>query len=128
MAVRGRASSSTPQETVEAMADRSPMDVPVDGQTRSNRVSGLASLMGLATGVTVGAVYGAATVAGRPPWWLASGMLSLAAMLGGNAPMAKLGVTDPRQWDVADWASDVVPHLAFGLVTALVFEAVDEGE
>jgi len=39
-------------------------------------------------------------------------------MLAGNGPMTVLGVTDPRSWGPADWASDVVPHLAYALVAA----------
>jgi hypothetical protein len=37
--------------------------------------------------------------------------------------MAGLGVTNPRSWSTADWVSDVVPHLAYGLVTALTYDA-----
>jgi hypothetical protein len=36
--------------------------------------------------------------------------------------MSLLGVTDPRSWSTTDWASDVVPHLAYGFVTALALE------
>jgi hypothetical protein len=46
------------------------------------------------------------------------------AMLGANVPMAVLGVSDPRRWAATDWASDVVPHLAYGLVTAWAAESV----
>lgn len=34
--------------------------------------------------------------------------------------MTVLGVTDPRSWSVGAWVSDVVPHLAYGAVTAAV--------
>jgi len=37
--------------------------------------------------------------------------------------MAALGVSDPRSWGATDWASDVVPHLAYGLVTAWTADA-----
>jgi len=33
--------------------------------------------------------------------------------------------SDPRSWAAADWASDVVPHLAYGVVTAWVLEGLD---
>lgn len=46
-------------------------------------------------------------------------------MLGANGPMAGLGVTDPRSWSAGDWAADVVPHLAYGLVTAWTFATGD---
>ena len=47
------------------------------------------------------------------------------AMLAGNAPMTALRLTDPRQWSAADWASDVVPHVAYGAVAAGVLAAAD---
>jgi len=36
-----------------------------------------------------------------------------------------LGVTDPRTWSRADWVSDIVPHLAYGAVTASVLSALE---
>jgi len=39
--------------------------------------------------------------------------------------MTALGLTDPREWSASDWASDVVPHLAYGAVAALVYEALN---
>ena len=36
--------------------------------------------------------------------------------------MTALGITDPRQWSATDWASDVVPHVAYGDVAANVLE------
>jgi hypothetical protein len=46
-------------------------------------------------------------------------------MAGSNAPMTVLGITDPRTWSAADWVSDVVPHLAYGVVTAAVLGNLD---
>ena len=47
------------------------------------------------------------------------------AMLAGNAPMTLLGVTDPRRWTAGDWLADLVPHAAYGVVTASVLEGLD---
>lgn len=33
-----------------------------------------------------------------------------------------LGVTDPRRWTAADWAADVIPHLAYGALAAAVYD------
>ena len=38
---------------------------------------------------------------------------------------AALGTTDPRTWSPADWASDVVPHVAYGLGAVLTLDALD---
>ncbi len=39
--------------------------------------------------------------------------------------MAALGVSEPTHlWTLMDWLSDVVPHLAYGLATAAVVQAL----
>jgi hypothetical protein len=38
-------------------------------------------------------------------------------MAASDVPVARLGISDPRTWSAADWLSDVLPHLAYGLVT-----------
>ena len=45
-------------------------------------------------------------------------------MIATDAPMAALGVSDPRTWKPADWASDALPHLAYGMTTAAVVRAL----
>jgi hypothetical protein len=37
-------------------------------------------------------------------------------------PAAALGVTDPRRWPASGWAADVIPHMVYGLVTAVAFD------
>jgi len=124
MAVRARPASSTPQDTVEKVTAKAHLDVPGEGDDRDNRVSALGALTGLATGVAVGAGYGLARGLGFRPPVLAGALVTAAtAMIGANGPMAALGVSDPREWAAADWASDVVPHLAYGLVTAWTADA-----
>jgi hypothetical protein len=36
-----------------------------------------------------------------------------------DLPMARIGLTDPDTWSAADWASDALPHLAYGLATVI---------
>jgi hypothetical protein len=43
-------------------------------------------------------------------------------MVAGNGPLTMLKVSDPRQWSPGDWAADVLPHLAYGLVTAATYD------
>ncbi|WP_169797062.1 hypothetical protein [Peterkaempfera griseoplana] len=47
------------------------------------------------------------------------------AMSAADMPTARLGVTDPRGWSAADWLSDAVPHLVYGLVTHGAVAAVE---
>ena len=121
MAVRGRPASSTPEQTVEALADRAGVRVPGQGETRENRVAGLGPLQGILTGVGVGAALGLARAMGvRLPLPVAALGAGAAAMAASDAGMAALGVSDPRTWSASSWASDAVPHAAFGLVSAAV--------
>jgi hypothetical protein len=126
MAVRGRGTSDTPQQTVEAVEERLPVSVPGEGDTRSNRVSGLGSLSGIVTGVGIGAIFGVLRRAGvRPPTAIGGAVVGLAAMASTDLSMAALKVSDPRTWSATDWISDLLPHLVYGLVTYATLEALD---
>lgn len=126
MAVRGRPASTTPEQSVEKLARTLRTDVPGDGQARQARLTGLGALLGTLTGVVVGAGYGAARACGWNPSVVVGGLAaSGTAMVGASAPMTVLGITDPRSWSTADWLSDVLPHLAYGMVTAATFAATE---
>ncbi len=125
MAVRGRASSDTPAQTVEAIEDHLPVTVPGEGETREHRVTGLASLTGIVTGVGIGAAFGLLRRAGvRPPAPLGAALIGATAMASTDLSMAALGVSDPRNWTAADWLSDLVPHLIYGVVTDAVLRSL----
>src|ERR1700712_3599413 len=63
MTVRGRGSSSTPEDTVEKLAAKIHVDIPGDQETRQNRLRGMGPLIGLVAGVGVGVVTGLARAA-----------------------------------------------------------------
>jgi len=127
MVARGRPTSSTPEDTAEKLAAGIGVDIPGDEDIRSNRVAGLGPLMGLAAGLGVGAALGMVRSLGlRPPVVIAGVLAGAAAMAATDAPMAALDVTDPRTWADADWLSDALPHLAYGLVTAAVLQGLDD--
>jgi hypothetical protein len=126
MVWRGRGSSGTPEQTVEAIEDKLPVSVPGVGDTRTNRISGLGSLSGILTGIGIGAAFGVLRRAGlRPPLPVATAVMGLAAMASTDVSMTALRVSDLRSWSAADWLSDLVPHLAYGAVTAAVLGALD---
>ena len=121
MVLRGRPASSTPEASVEALAKRTGVTIPGDGEKRQNRVSGLGPLLGIASGIGVGVLLGAARGFGvRPGLVVGSALAGTAALLAGNGPMTVLGVTDPRTWSPTDWVSDIVPHAVYGVVAAAV--------
>lgn len=125
MVLRGRGTSSTPEDTVEKLSDIAGVAVPGEGDTRANRVSGLGALTGIASGVGVGVVLGIVRGAGwRPGFVPGTTAATLGALIGTNGPMTALGITDPPTWPASSWVSDVVPHLAYGAVTAAVLAGI----
>jgi hypothetical protein len=127
MTLRGRPPSDTPEQTVLTLSDKLGLRVPGDQDTRPNRIQGVAALLGLATGVTLGAGLAAVDEAldgafGRLPVPASALLFAGVALAGANGPMAGLGISDPRQWTPSDWASDLVPHLAYGLAAAFTYK------
>jgi len=126
MTIRGRSASDTPQRTVQKLADQAGVDVPGEGDTRDNRLTGLGSLSGIATGVGVGAAFGLLRRLGlRPPTLIGGALVGLAAMAATDSSMASMKISDPRSWSAADWLADLLPHLAYGLVTYATLQALE---
>lgn len=131
MALRGRPASTTPEQTVrrtESLTRVALSPQGLDSEPAGNRRSGLGALFGIAAGVGTGAVYGLMRPRLRR---IPLAVMGLAAGVGANAgsagPMTALGVTDPRQWPASSWVMDIVPHVAYGIVTAAVFDTLDSG-
>jgi hypothetical protein len=126
MALRARPSSSTPEQVIDKLANRADHPVPGTGETKANRLEGLGALGGIATGVAVGAGFGVLRRRGlRFGRVLGPLVIGAAAMVATDAGMARLGISDPREWDAASWLSDAIPHLAFGLATYATLAAMD---
>jgi len=126
MAVRGRPASSTPERTVERLAETAHLPIPGDGGTRENRLQGLGALTGLAAGTAVGALVGLARAAGfRSGPAAGTALITAGVLVGTNGPMTALGITDPRTWSRADWISDLVTHLVYGVVVQSTMAAFE---
>jgi hypothetical protein len=124
MALRGRPPSSIPEETVRKSLAIIGLRVPGDEAAQRNRLAGLAALGGLATGSTLGAMLGALRTLGlRPGPLLGPLVAGGVAMAGANAPLVVLRLSDPRRWSADDWASDLIPHLVFGIVAHRALES-----
>ena len=123
MAVRGRASSGMPAQAAGKLADMAGVDLG-DEETAQNRKSGLGALLGYVSGIGTGLLYGAARPALRSlPQPVAGLILGAGAMAGTDVPITALGLTDPTEWPASSWASDIVPHLVYGVVTAATYDA-----
>ncbi|QWZ08668.1 hypothetical protein KRR39_02040 [Nocardioides panacis] len=87
----------------------------------------MGALLGTITGVTMGVAWAVVDdltdgVLERLPVPAGGVLVGAVALLGANGPMVALGVTDPRGWALADWVSDLLPHLAYGLVVAVAYQ------
>ena len=121
IAVRGRPTSTMPERTVEALAKLVHLTIPGTGDIHANRISGLGALTGYTAGIGIGLILGLAYSLGwRPGLLVATVAATLFALIGTNGPIIALGVTDPRTWGIVGWISDLIPHLGYGVVTALV--------
>jgi hypothetical protein len=123
MALRGRPASSTPEQAVAVLAEQHGHPVPGDGEVKQNRLQGLGALNGIAVGVGIGAVAGVLRpLLSRLPTPLGATLVGAAAMAAADVPLQRLRLTDVSAWSAADWASDVVPHLAYGVVVQSVLK------
>lgn len=127
MAVRGRPPSRTPEQSVQKLADAAHVGLG-SPQKAPNRKAGLGPLLGYATGIGVSVAYAYLLRGRRLPWPVSALALTALAMVAANAPMTVTGVTDPRRWSTADWAADVVPHLAYGAVAAAVYDQASSAD
>lgn len=126
MALRGRPSSSTPEQTVEQVAQKAGLTIPGEGEQRADRVQGLGALTGILAGVGVGAALGGVRGIGGPTGFPGTAAAAFGlGMVAGNGPMTVLGITDPRDWDLTSWLSDVAPHIAYAVVAAVALTHLD---
>lgn len=121
MTVRGRPASELPGEAADDLAGRLGVNLG-PGDAGENRCEGLGALLGYATGLGVGALYGLLSGDRRPSLPVAALGLSVAAMSASDTPLTALGLTDPRDWEASSWVADAVPHLVYGLTTAAVYQ------
>jgi hypothetical protein len=121
MTVRNRPPSDVPEQAVDKLAGAVGVASLGDG-----RRAGLGALIGYASGLGIGTAYGAlrSRVRWSPSLPLAGVALGLGAMAATDAPIVGLGLSDPREWGVSGVLSDVVPHVVYGVVTAVAYDAL----
>jgi hypothetical protein len=131
MALRGRAPSDLPAEVIRRLAVKAgipSLSVPSDDadDATKNRRSALGALSGYKVGIVLGALYGMASYPSTKDRGivLRSILLCALAMAASDVPSTLLEATNPSEWGTSGWISDIVPHLAYGAVTAAVFETI----
>ena len=134
MAIRGRPSSNAPAKLVENLAKIVHLPLSSQGtgsndQTVQNRESGLGALLGYVNGLGTGALYGLVrSQLDNVPIPLAGILVGLAAMAESDVPLITLGKSNPKTWGFSGWTADIIPHLIYGLVTVLTYEALTNRE
>jgi hypothetical protein len=125
MAVRARPASETPVKDVETLAQRAGVSLG-EGEDAEQRKQGVGALMGFVTGVAGGVAYGVVhPLAKHLPRPLAAAALGLGVMAATDGiSLALHNTTDPREWAPADWAADLIPHLAYGAATVATYGAL----
>lgn len=120
MTLRARPASNTPERSAGRVAEVTHLNLGPEPQA-TNRRSGLGPLLGYGIGIAAGVGFALLT-RGRPmPPALASGLLGGGVMTASGSSYAVLGISDPRTWSRGDWLSDLIPHLAYGLVAAVTW-------
>lgn len=133
MALRGRPPSDLPARVAARLSEEAdiPLDFDVDEagdegpQRVQHRHEAVGALLGYANGLGLGLAYGVVRIiVPRPPTWVSATLLGGAAMAASDVPATMLGLTDPREWGPSGWLADIGPHLAYGVVAAMTFDAV----
>jgi hypothetical protein len=128
MAMRGRPPSEVPEKVVDELTNK--LDLSLEGtgdrEVASNRRSTLGALMGFASGMAWGSIYGAVHPSvGKVPPAVRSAGLGMAVMAGNDAPAIAMRATDPTEWGVAGWISDITPHIVYGVATVASYERLE---
>lgn len=121
MLIRARPASGTPKETARRLTEVAGVSLG-DEERAGNRQEAIGALLGYATGAGAAVCYGLLDGRRRLPCPVGVAALTVLAMAGSNGPMTALGVTDPREWSATSWISDIVPHMAYGVVAYAAYE------
>jgi hypothetical protein len=124
MAIRGRAASDVPADLAGELMDSLGVRLG-SGDTAAHRRSALGALFGYTTGIGLSVLYGVL----RPrledvPLPISAAAVGLGAMALSDATAIAYDVTNPAEWGVMGWASDIFFHLIYGYITVAVYEAL----
>lgn len=117
--VRGRPSSEAPTRLGQGIAERAGIELG-EGEARGHRASALGPLAGYADGLLLGVAWAVLTPHPARSFVRGAVLLTAGAWAGSNGPLLAMGLTDPRRWSPQEWRTDLVPHAAYGITTAVV--------
>ena len=127
IAVRGRPDSDLPSKAAKMLGETARISALTEETDKAvNRRRGVGALTGYLNGISLGVAYGLASPVLRRMRYPAQALIvAVAAMLSSNVPATLSGLTDPRDWTVAGWLEDLVPHLAYGAAAVWAYETIE---
>lgn len=124
MVIRGRPASAVPGRVATGITDAVGIGLG-EGSQKDNRGDAIGALLGTLTGVSVAVCYGLARrLTGRLPTLPTGLAVGATAMAASDVPAAATGATSPARWGWVGWLSDIAPHVAYGVVTVTVHDAL----
>ncbi|MBV8374769.1 MAG: hypothetical protein JO302_04605 [Candidatus Eremiobacteraeota bacterium] len=125
MLVRGRSASDVPGQTVSRLVKSIGLILDGEDTVSSNRRTASGALLGHADGVLAASLYALIRSAIRVPWPVGAAFLAGITLVTGEGSAVRTGATDWSKWSLSEWVTDIVPRLAFGIVAAVVVEALE---
>ncbi len=127
MAATRRSASEVPRLAAHAIATRAGLAPrPIDDEASLSRWEGFGEALGYVHGVCQGIGYGFVRSRLRGPGWpVGAAALCLETFVLGEGACIALGATDPRTWGWEGYARGLLLRLAFGVVAAASFDALD---
>ena len=124
IALRGRPPSEVPEKVAQRFIEQAGIDLGDDPESAKNRRSGIATLLGYATGISGGIAYGLARRRFSRTSTATLGLgLGFGVMAVTDTSSTLAGATDPRTWGVSGWLADAFFHAIYGVVTASTFDS-----
>ena len=121
MVIRARPASELPAQAATRLAEDANI-VLGSQEPIGPRSQAIGPLMGFAVGLGWGAAYTLVRSWIRVPVRAAALGLAVVAMVSSDAALVAQDLTEPREWGVSGWLSDVLPHLAYGPAAAAPYE------
>lgn len=122
MAIRVRPPSKVPRRVVKEFARWT-------GTRRlpRERAQGLSMLLGYADGFGTGVLFGVLRPRMREvPWFVAGLGLAAFTLILSEGTATAMGKTNPRDWGISGWLTDLAPRVLYGCVTCAVYDALSE--
>lgn len=118
--LRGRPPSVVPKKMALRIAKAAGID-----ELDDDRQTALGALLGYADGFGSGMLLAAVRphLRGVPQFWIGCGLAAMTLVLSEGSATAA-GETNPKEWGLSGWLSDIVPRLLYGWIACVTYDAL----